>query len=212
MGSGHFLVFVLPLLARLRLEEENLAAAEAVRAVLRDNLHGLELDPRCTQIAAFNVALTAWKLGGYQSLPSLHLACCGLAPQAKKADWLKLAGDNDKLRRGMERLYDLFEKAPVLGSLIDPSHGGDLLEAGFAELQPLLEKALQAERRDDTAYELAVTAQGIAKAAEILAGKFTLVATNVPYLGRGKQDDRLSKDLSDNFTQELKTDLATRFC
>ena len=112
-----------------------------------------------------------------------------LAPQAKKADWLKLAGDNDKLRRGMERLYDLFEKAPVLGSLIDPSHSGDLLEAGFTELHPLLERALQAERRDDTAYELAVTAQGIAKAAEILAGKFTLVATNVPYLGRGKQDE-----------------------
>ena len=210
MGSGHFLVFVLPLLARLRVEEENLAAAEAVRAVLRDNLHGLELDPRCTQIAAFNVALTAWKLGGYQSLPPLHLACCGLAPQAKKADWLKLAGDSDKLRRGMERLYDLFEKAPVLGSLIDPSHGGDLLEAGFSELQPLLEKALQAERRDDIAYELAVTAQGIAKAAEILAGKFTLVATNVPYLGRGKQDEVL-KDYCGRVYPGAKADLATCF-
>ncbi len=210
MGSGHFLVFALPLLARLRLEEESLTAAEAVRAVLRDNLHGLELDPRCTQIAAFNVALTAWKLGGYQSLPPLHLACCGLAPQAKKADWLKLAGDNDKLRRGMERLYDLFEKAPVLGSLIDPSHGGDLLEAGFAELQPLLEKALQAERRDDTTYELAVTAQGIAKAAEILAGKFTLVATNVPYLGRGKQDEVI-KDYCERVYPKAKADIATCF-
>ena len=68
-----------------------------------------------------------------------------------------------------------------------------MLEAGFAELQPLLEKALQAERRDDTTYELAVTAQGIAKAAEILGSKFTLVATNVPYLGRGKQDDLLKE-------------------
>lgn len=210
MGSGHFLVFALPLLARLRLEEENLPPAEAVRAVLRDNLHGLELDPRCTQIAAFNVALTAWKLGGYQSLPPLHLACCGLAPQAKKADWLKLAGDSDKLRRGMERLYDLFEKAPVLGSLIDPSQGGDLLEAGFAELQPLLEKALQAERRNDTAYELAVTAQGIAKAAEILAGKFTLVATNVPYLGDRKQEPILKKFCQEAYPAS-KADLATVF-
>ena len=38
---------------------------------------------------------------------------------------------------------------------------------------------------------MAVTARGLAKAAEILAGQFTLVATNVPYLGRGKQDEVL---------------------
>ena len=109
MGSGHFLVFALPILARLRMEEEGLSAAEAVAAVLRDNLHGLEIDERCTQIAAFNVALTAWKLGGYQPLPALHLACSGLAPNTREADWLAIAGDNEKLQRGMERLYRLFQ-------------------------------------------------------------------------------------------------------
>ena len=57
----------------------------------------------------------------------------------------------------------------------------------FHELQPLLEKALAQETKDDTAHEMAVTARGLAKAAEILAGQFTLVATNVPYLARGKQ-------------------------
>ena len=62
MGSGHFLVFALPMLVALRMHEEELSAAEAVDAVLRDNLFGLELDPRCTQIAAFNLALAAWKL------------------------------------------------------------------------------------------------------------------------------------------------------
>jgi hypothetical protein len=73
MGSGHFLVSALPILARLRTEEEGFGAAEAVAAVLRHNLHGLEIDERCTQIAAFNVALTAWNLlgrlgeGGFES-------------------------------------------------------------------------------------------------------------------------------------------------
>jgi hypothetical protein len=80
----------------------------------------------------------------------------------------------------------------VLGSLINPRVGeGDLLEAGFHELQPLLEMALAQETTDDTAHEMAVTAHGLAKAAEILARQFTLVATNVPYLGRGKHDDGL---------------------
>jgi N-6 DNA Methylase. len=211
MGSGHFLVFALPLLARLRMEEENLGAAAAVAAVLRDNLYGLELDERCTQIAAFNLALAAWRLGGYQPLPPLHLACSGLAPNAPEKDWVALAGDSEKLQRGMARLYRLFQKAPVLGSLINPRAAeGDLLTATFHELQPVLEKALEREAEDDAVHELAVTARGLTKAAEILAGQFTLVVTNVPYLGRGKQDEVL-KDYCERVHPEAKADLATAF-
>ena len=209
MGSGHFPVFTLPLLARLRMEEEKLSATEAIHAVLRDNIHGLELDPRCCQIGAFNLALTAWKLGGYRALPPLHVACCGLAPAAQLKDWVALAGESQKLQRGMEKLHSLFKNAPVLGSLINPRAGeGDLLVAAFHELQPLLEKALAQETKDDTAHEMAVTARGLAKAAEILAGQFTLVATNVPYLGRPKQVETLM-DYCEQAHPEAKADLAT---
>jgi hypothetical protein len=120
MGSGHFLLSAFLLLVRLRIEEEKLSSAEACVAVLRDNLFGLELDARCTQIAAFNLALAAWKLGGYQTLPPLNLACSGLGANARESEWLKIAGDNQKLQRGMERLYQLFRQAAVLGSLINP--------------------------------------------------------------------------------------------
>jgi hypothetical protein len=43
----------------------------------------------------------------------------------------------------------------------------NLLESAFHELQPLLEKALAKETKDDIAHEMAVTARGLAKAAEI---------------------------------------------
>lgn len=211
MGSGHFLVFALPLLVRLRIEEENLSAAAAVAAVLRDNLHGLELDERCTQIAAFNLALAGWKLGGYQPLPALHLACSGLAPHTSQAEWVALAGSDEKLQRGMVRLYKLFEDAPVLGSLINPrTDGGDLLTAGFDELRPLVEKALTPATADDTAREMAVTARGLTKAAELLAGKFTLVATNVPF----KETKQLVERSQDFITQHYyagRVNLATAF-
>jgi len=209
MGSGHFLVFALPLLVRLRMEEEKLSAQAAVVAVLKDNIHSLELDERCTQIAAFNVALTAWKLAGYQTLPSLNMACSGLAPIATKEEWMALAGNNERARNGMARLHSLFKDAPVLGSLINPrAQSGDLIAAEFHELQPLLEKALVQETKDDTTHEMAVTARGLAKAAEILSGQFTLVATNVPYLGRGKQDDVLS-DYCERVHEAAKNDLAS---
>ena len=211
MGSGHFPVFALPILARMRLEEEDGTAAENIHSVLKDQIHGLELDQRCCQIGAFNLALTAWKLAGFQQLPPLNVACCGIAPRAKLEDWVKLAGNDDKLKAGMARLHKLFEQAPVLGSLINPKAGeGDLLIAAFHELQPLLEKALAQETKDDAAHEMTVTARGLAKTAEILAGQFVLVATNVPYLGRGKQDEVL-QEFCERVHPEAKADLATCF-
>ena len=184
--------------------------------MLRDNIHGLELDERCTQIAAFNVALAAWKLAGYQKLPTLNIACSGLAPSATEGEWLALAGKDDHLRRGMMRLHSLFKNAPVLGSLINPrAQAGNLIEAEFHELAPLLAAALapsenQKPNFENDALELAVIAQGLAKAAELLAGQFTLVITNVPYLKRGKQDDVL-RDYCERVHPEAKADLATCF-
>src|SRR5690606_4874035 len=60
MGSGHFVVEVFKVMAALRKHDEGLSNEEACDAVIRENIHGLELDDRCTQIAAFNLALTAW--------------------------------------------------------------------------------------------------------------------------------------------------------
>jgi hypothetical protein len=219
MGSGHFVVAMFERLVALRMAEEKLDEAAAVQAAIRENIFGLELDPRCTQIGAFSLALAAWRRVGHCALPAMHIACSGLAPNTREADWLKLAGDSDKLQRGMARLYRLFKDAPVLGSLINPHAGGDLLEAGFQELRPLLEKALVAEKttgylregvENPTDLEMAVTAQGIAKAAEILAGQFTLVATNVPYLGRAKQDEVL-QNYSERVHPDAAADLATCF-
>ena len=211
MGSGHLLVAIFERLVALRQSEEKLDEAAAVALVIRDNLFGLEIDPRCTQIGAFNLALAAWRRVGHCKLPAMNVACSGLAPNTREADWLAIAGDDQKLQRGMERLYRLFQKAAVLGSLINPRAGeGDLLVAAFHELQPLLEKALAQEAKDDTAHEMAVTARGLAKAAEILASQFTLVTTNVPYLKSGNQVETLKEFCKANFF-EAKSDLATCF-
>ena len=211
MGSGHFVVAMFERLAALRIKEEGLSEKEAVAAVIEVNLFGLEIDLRCTQIAAFNLALAAWRRVGHCKLPAMNLACSGLAPNTREADWLAMAGDNERLRNGMERLHRLFQKASVLGSLINPrAVEGDLLAAAFHELQPLLEQVLAQEPKDDTAREMAVTAHGLTKAAEILGGQFTLVATNVPYLGDGKQDALLT-DYCEVVHPHAKADLAACF-
>ena len=212
MGSGRFVVAMFERLVALRSAEESLDEAAAVSAVIRDNLFGLEIDPRCTQIGVFNLALAAWRRVGHRPLPVMNLACSGLVPNTRETDWLAIAGDNEEIRNGMKRLYQLFQRAAVLGSLINPCAGeGDLLEAAFRDLQPLLEQALAQEtNKDDTAHEMAVTARGLAKAAEILAGQFTLVATNVPYLKGGRHGVEL-KNFCERAYPKSKYDLATVF-
>ena len=211
MGSGHFVVAMFERLVPLRMAEEGLSETAAIQAVIRDNLYGLEIDPRCTQIGAFNLALAAWRRVGHCPLPAMHIACSGLAPNATEDEWVALAEGNYKIEEGMRRLHGLFKDAPVLGSLINPrAEGYAAFEASFTELQPILEKALSSEGSDDTEHEMAVTARGVAKAAEILGRQFTLVATNVPYLGRGKQEDRLVGYCEDSFPS-AKSDLATCF-
>lgn len=212
MGSGHFLTFALPILTRMRQAEEGLTLPDAITAVLRENLFGLELDPRCSQIAAFNLALTAWKLGGrHFELPPLALACSGLGINAKEEDWVSLAGTDGRKQDLLRWLYSLFRNAPTLGSLIDPRRvGTPMVEDEISELLPLLISALEADQCSDEKRELAIAAQGLIESARILSLKFTLIATNVPYLGRGKQDETL-KDYCETFHRDARADLATCF-
>ncbi|NLL36837.1 MAG: SAM-dependent DNA methyltransferase, partial [Fretibacterium sp.] len=230
-GSGHFLVAAFLMLVPMRMERDGLSAREAVDAVLRENIHGLELDQRCVELAAFALALTAWKYPdlpspsgrgaggeggtkpiGYRPLPELNVACSGLSISAKKEEWLALAGDNTNLRIALEELYKQFKDAPVLGSLINPEASlgkGSLFELKWEEVGPLLTKAL-AEEKDDVRSEMGVIAKGISFAARLLIQDYRLIATNVPYLGMRRMHEKLYAFCEKNFPNS-KQDIATVF-
>lgn len=219
MGSGHFVSCLFNVFAVLRMYEEGLSKEEVTDKVIVENLHGLELDARCTQIAAFNLALTAWKFcGHYKILPEMNLACSGIAPEGKLQDWKKLVfkeknpDKKQRLENGIEYLYRLFQQAPEIGSLIDPTTvEKDMYTASFEELHPVLTQALKNEEDKDQ-FERGVVAAGIAKAGKLLAQKYVLQITNVPYLGRGKQ---VENGILANYCKEhypySKGDLATVF-
>jgi hypothetical protein len=150
-GSGHFLVAGFRLLVPLRIHDEGLSAAEACDAVLHENLFGLELDPRCTQIAAFALAMAAWtylgpdgQLLGYRALPPLNIACSGQGVLGSKEDWTKIANNDKNFVAAMGFLYDEFRRAPTLGSLINPrSVAESVFFTGFAAIHGTLERTLK---------------------------------------------------------------------
>ncbi|MEE4209880.1 MAG: DNA methyltransferase [Parvularcula sp.] len=232
-GSGHFLVAAFLMLVPMRMEREGLSARDAVDAVLRDNLHGLEIDPRCVEIAAFALALTAWRFpgaGGYRPLPELQVACSGLSISVTKEEWKLLAGlaadafegkrqadlfeDEDselwrtRLTGAMESLYTLFSNAPVLGSIIDPTRlERELFVSDYSEGGSLFSQfadfARTAEQR-----EMGVVAQGLGQASFLLSCRYDLVITNVPYLGREGHAESLCA-YADTYYPDASGDLAT---
>ncbi|WP_293405431.1 hypothetical protein [Phenylobacterium sp.] len=212
-GSGHFLTEMLAILSALRAEEEGLSDAEAVAAVLRNNLFGLELDGRCVQIAAFAVALAAWRIGGFQPFSSeqVHIAWVGAPPPLERGQFLELANGDDELRHALAGLHDLFAQAPLLGSLIEPT-GGDLMSPQrLGQLEPLLDRLVEKTRAaEPERAEGAVAARGMADAASILSQRFTLVSTNPPFLGQGNYSASLFSLLRDRLPNS-KADLCVAF-
>ncbi len=236
-GSGHFLVAAFLMLVPLRMADEGLTAKEAITKVLSQNLHGLELDQRCVELAAFAIALEAWrypdetgKALGYRKLPELQLACSGIAIGAAKGEWKQLAKQisaqagsarimtsENNLGIALDWLQKTFEDAPVLGSLINPRRSDAAKIVDWPTLKNALNQALDSNSDNDSAevtfettFEAKVAAQGLTKAAQLLSKQYSWVITNVPYLARGKQSDEL-KEYCEQFHSAAKNDLATVF-
>jgi hypothetical protein len=216
-GSGHFLVVAFGMLWRMRVEEEGLPPVAAQDAVLADNLFGLELDPRCVQIAMFAVALAAWKAGGgWRVLPVPNIACSGIPVKTPMEEWKALAQGDARLEHALEALHVLFKDADTLGSLIDPrraveTSAGEQVsfdDVQWDEIAALLEKALAREASDPATAVLGADAAGIARAAELLVRSYVLATTNPPFLARWRQGPTLQA-MADSRFGIGRTDLAT---
>ena len=214
-GSGHFLVAAFGMLRRMRMEQEGLDEREAGDAVLRDNLFGLEIDPRCVQIATFALALAGWKSGGYRQLPLPNLACSGIPLIGQLEEWTGLADGDVNLGYSLAQLHHLFSDAPNLGSLINPADAllqDRMFSPDFEQVAPALSQALAsgAGQEDPVSAVFGDIARGVVRAAELLTRRYTLIATNVPYLTRNKQGEKLRGFLSARHDL-AKADLATAF-
>ncbi|EJG0981292.1 N-6 DNA methylase [Vibrio parahaemolyticus] len=207
-GSGHFLVAVFLMLVPMRMQLEGLSAKQAVDAVLRDNIHGLELDQRCIELAAFALALEAWRYpnaGGYRALPELQLACSGMSIAEAQKEWKDLAKGDEALTDAIAWMQHTFKDAPTLGSLIDPTL---VLKQDKTPPWELVQNALA--RKSEVSFEAKATAQGLTKAADLLTTKYEWVVTNVPYLVRNKMNITLGDFCDHNFPTG-KGDLANVF-
>lgn len=207
-GSGHFLVAIFLMLVPMRMALEGLSARQAVDAVLVENIHGLELDQRCVELAAFALALEAWRYpssGGYRALPELSLACSGISIAETQKEWNTLAKEDAVLSEAVAWMQNTFEDAPILGSLIDPT---EIFNNGKTLPWELLQQAIACTR--GATKEAINIVNSLSKVAHILAHQYDWLPTNVPYRSANDLCDKL-KCYADDYCEDAKSDLATIF-
>lgn len=214
-GSGHFLVAIFLMLVPMRMQLENLSEQQAIDKVLSENLHGLELDQRCVELAVFALALEAWRYqngGGYRMLPRLNLACCGQkfpkSIQSESLDYSKFPA----LTEALDILEKQFNEASVLGSLVDVKSAlksDSLFKIEWESVANVLDLSVSTKSSDEY-VETVISAHGVIETAAMLASDYHLIATNVPFRQADDLSDVLIKHIKTYYPQS-KSDLATVF-
>lgn len=158
MGSGHVLVYAFDLFCKMY-EEEGYQTREIPSLILTNNIYGIDIDPRCKQLAAF--ALTM-KARAYHSRYLRRAVIPNtIALETIEHDVIASTGAWSN-----KSMMWQFENVDTIGSLlqIDPKESSKIqVESGlFGSRQQLLKTQ-----------------------AEYLSQKYHCVVTNPPYLGKG---------------------------
>ena len=142
------------------------------------------------------LALTAWRWPGGGRLPSAagaELACSGLGIHASKADWLQLAEGDVDLQHALERIYDA---VPGRADARQPDRSQERSRrAGSAARLGRVAPCWSSGRWRPRTRQRPKSCRGRGGSgrARNLAGRSRCVVTNVPYLARGKQQERCGR-------------------
>jgi hypothetical protein len=147
-GSGHFLREAFDMLiAMYREQQPELSAKEIADRILTTHLHGIDIDPRASQLTALTLYLRACELvrdeqrstrkpgtGSYQP-PAMNIATTptGLDPGALDRH-LRRHPQDRILKPLLEGIFAALEQADILGSLLRPAQH---LSDSIATLQRL---------------------------------------------------------------------------
>ena len=207
VGSGHFLSYAFDILLEIY-RECGWSDRDAAKSILENNLYGLDIDDRATQLACFAVAMKARKynrriLNGETDLNIVAMQDSEFITD----DFIHFFANKDEnLRKDIQELRIVFNNAKEYGSIISVPKLNyaalyeriDIIRRSFAE------DIFQIKYQNITA-ELLLP---LVKQAEILSGKYDIVATNPPYMN--KYSARLKDYINQHFA-DYKGDLFSVF-
>lgn len=201
VGSGHFLVYAFEVLMKIYVEY-GFSERDAASEIVKNNIFGLDIDGRATQLAYFAVMMKARQY-------DRRFFTRGIQPQiyeimeSNNADISSIQyfyGNDSKLQNDVKLILDTLHDAKEYGSILQmPEVDFDKIAERFNELE-----------NEVNLYNpyLFGNFRTFINEAEVLGKKYAVVATNPPYLN--KYDDNLKKFIVDNY-KDYKGDLFSVF-
>jgi len=213
-GSGHMLTYAFDLLVKIY-EEEGYERRSIPSLILTRNLHGIEIDPRAGELAAFALTMKAREYDsrflrrGNAPYPQIRVLenidrewpiVSGMA-----ADASHHAGCQ---KDGLMHDLNLFRQADCMGSLLCPVLSSPQIEALTEYFSCHWPK--RSEHEDLWANEEYVDLQKALVQADFLSRKYHVVVTNPPYMG-GKGMNADLKQFAESKFPDSKSDLFAMF-
>lgn len=207
VGSGHFLSYAFDILLEIY-REYGWSDRDAAKSIIENNLYGLDIDDRAAQLACFVVMMKARKYNRRIINGDTKLHILAMQDSTFMTDELiKYVADRDaSIRDDLNELRIVFNNAKEYGSIINvPQLHYDALYARIQEIESTPVESLIDVQYQRSAIEEVLP---LIRQAEILAGKYDVVATNPPYMN--KYSARLKAYIGEHY-EEYKGDLFSVF-
>lgn len=209
MGSGHILVYMFDVLEQIY-TSVGYSEREAAKAILENNIYGLDIDDRAYQLAYFAVMMKARQYN--RRILNGENTCHVYAIQESNGiakNQLHEMGENlspdekSKALSQAEKLVELFHDAKEYGSILNiPEMDWDLLRR-FATPEEKMGQTSLNWNQEASERLTQLIDQG-----EAMAEKYWVVCTNPPYMGAGSMNIKLNEFVKDNYS-DSKGDLST---
>ncbi len=221
MGSGHILVYAFDLLYDIYMSRGYMTR-EIPRLILEKNLYGLDIDDRAAQLATFALIMKARsknrrflnqikkdpvKLNIFSIQESKGINENAVRFIIEKGHELGYEIKTD-IRTDIRNLIALFENAKEYGSLLE------VLDIDLGSIERIVENILVDDNLNmiDRANRVVVERDivPLIQQAKLLTGKYDVVITNPPYMGRKGMNPHLAEYVSKNY-KDSKGDLFAVF-
>ena len=190
IGSGHFLLYAFEVLMKIYFEC-GYSDRDAVRLIVDNNLYGIDIDDRAVQLAYFSVMMKARSYDrrflGRGIQPNVYPVVESNYLSKNTLEYI--AEKNTTIHNDIQTLLGVFTDAKEYGSIIQiPKIDFDGIYARFDEI----ENDISLFKEDALSSYLPLV-----NVARTLSQKYTVVATNPPYLN--KYDAKLKSYVQNHY-------------
>lgn len=204
MGSGHIICYMFDVLMQIY-EAYGYTTRDAVSSIVQNNLYGLDIDERASQLAYFAVMMKACQY-------DRRFLSRGIQPHVYAIMESNHFDPNmiDFFTDGRKELKSAIDS--LISDLHDAKEYGSILDVKPVDFPALYARFDEIRNGNPNLYTHQILGELLpfVQVAEAMAQKYHVVVTNPPYMGSSGMSGKLSEFIKKNY-QDSKSDLFAVF-